>query len=312
MVKKKKKKKKNSKSDNSWWHKPLLFVLRILPWLIVLPVFIWSLWVGANTFWQKLTHHPAFEVSPQDVIYDMPAAVREDNMSELIYSALGDVIKNANIFDRSLNQRVEQKLHRLPWVTHVDDVTRNFPDKLTASLRFRSPAGLVEFANMHYMIDRDGYWLPEELYLVPAEWKGGHFPVIIHKNLPDRFPPQGRQWEAKGLPIGARLTQFLLREDMLDVLDIKEIHVSSVGRRDRISRESTDIALITEKGAVVGWGTTEEYENISGLAQNRRVDEPSDYRKLQALKNFLNEYPDLKGISHIDLRFNKVSYEMMD
>ncbi len=307
----KRKKKASSRSSRTsrWWMAPLLFSLRTLSWLLVLGGLALGMWMGAASLWNALTRHPSFSLTAGSISFPEPEYVNEAAMRDVVRARISDVIgEGAHIFDRELPGAVGEKLLELPWVVEVEDVRRQLPDRLWADVRFREPAGKVELAGREYLIDIDGFYLPGELYKARRDPEDTAMPVIVHKRL-RRSPPRGGQWEGRALPVGARLCRFLVKESVLEVLDIKEIDVTHVGeeRRRGLSAQEVDVSLLTGSGATVRWGTTDEYDRIEGLT--RRVDEPGDRRKVQELKRFLHEYPRLEGVEYIDLRLKHTSYK---
>lgn len=283
-------------------------LLRILPWLIVLAALAWGLWLGAETAWRKITGHDAFMVSACGIAFEFPGYINKTGMQKHLLERLRGLPDSVHVFDRQITATVAEELLKSPWVPEVINVRRLLPGSLRVNALFREPAGIVELRGQLYLIDRDGYWLPEDLFLVPETWEDQPPPVIVHEGI-RRLPHRGRLWDGTALPAGAGLSRFLQESPSLELLDIEKINVTNVGAEMR-GRDMADITLITATGAVIGWGTADDYSSIEGLV--RRGAEPSDAGKLEALREFLEDYPELRGIRYLDLRFKKITYAPSD
>ncbi len=306
MAKSKKRKTRADKAGSKKrWSGPLILSLRLLLWLIVLGSLVLALQMGARGAWYAVAGHPSFSVTAENVSFDTPDYIRKKNVEAELRGKLADVLSDANIFDRTLAGAVKKGVSQWPPIIEVREVRRLLPNQIRIEVFFRRPAGTVERGSEHFLIDRDGHLLPEEFYREPVDWQGRARPVIVHENL--SLPGEWRWREEEALAVGARLSRFLEERGALEFLDIKEIDVTHVGRR---GLTGADVSLVTGGGAIIGWGTTEEYRNIGGLKEQRRVDEPSDEKKLRELGGFLREHSGLKGIRHLDMRFNRITYDI--
>jgi hypothetical protein len=199
---------------------------------------------------------------------------------------------------------VRAVLEDSPWIVEVTQVRRELPNNLQVRARFRKPAGLVLAGGKTYMVDVDGYWLPDSLFVRPQEPDGGRLPVIVDRLLTGR-PPQGRRWDHPRLAVGVRLTQFFVRAGLFDRLSVDRIDVTGVDR----DAADPDIALYVPweraDGSVaeaeVQWGPSTVYEDIPELAD--RPNPTTDAAKLEMLAMKLRENPGLRGIRYIKLQF---------
>jgi cell division septal protein FtsQ len=200
---------------------------------------------------------------------------------------------------------VEHELRASPWVLDVRHVRRVLPNRLSIDLAFRKPAALVAHGTEAYMIDTDGYWLPDGerdgLFHRPKRWQGANAPVLVNHRL-NHHPPRGRPWGGPAQAVGARLYTFLEAKGLFTVLPVVEIDVTNVGRTTGPGVEP-EILLTTRDGVEVKWGRCDAYADVPGLTHLSPF--YSDERKLQMLSAKIREYPSLEGLQYIDLRFNK-------
>ncbi len=298
-----KKRKKNSATKRR--SRTGLLLLRVLLWMAVLSALALAAWMGADTAWNAMTRHHMFAVSADEVFFNTPDFILKPGMERELRARLGDAVDGRHIFDRSINAAVDEKISGLPWIRDVKEIRRQLPNRIEISLDFRKPSGIVKLGDERLFVDSDGFWLPDDLYIFPPEPASGDLPVIVHDGL--RRPPRGRQWEGRALPAGARLRRFLCEHAVRNLLDITQINVTNVGAEAR-GRNVADITLLAASGAIIAWGTTDAYDDIEGL--DRREDEPSDRLKLLRLSEFLNEFPGLENVRHLDLRFHRITYVM--
>ena len=211
-----------------------------------------------------------------------------------------------SVFRPELAASVKTRLESSPWVTRVNRVERRLPNNLILHIDFRLPAGVVELAGRHYLVDREGYWLPEGLYSWPTEWDETRTPIITDSRLQGP-PPRERPWNSASIPVGAHLAGFLREKGLFENLAIQSIDVSNVGRPG----SEVDITLRTDSGADIRWGAADCYREIDGLRWSPL--ERTDRQKLEMLCTKLTDYPDMRGtdyeIEYIDLRTNKVFFK---
>ncbi|MFP4175705.1 MAG: cell division protein FtsQ/DivIB [Planctomycetota bacterium] len=258
---------------------------------------------GARYGWLVLRQSGEFSVEQEGVyLTEKPDCVRREAMMQELREELSVVLEDATIFDSDLCDRVAHELRASPWVTRVKEITRVLPNQLRCRLTFRRPAAKVETEEHYHMIDRDGYWLPVEFYREPTTWKEVDLPGIKNSNL-SNAPPRGRQWDDASLPVGARLTEYLLHKGVFRTLPVTRIDVTRVGR----GSNEAEVVLFTDEGPEIRWGTTDAYEEIAGL--DRPGNAPEDQEKLSMLGDMLADHPGLEGLEYVDLRFSKLYYK---
>lgn len=276
---------------------------RYVAWVIIPLLLAGAVFFGARRGWSALRQQPRFVMSPSTLFFGTkPAPVRNEPMLEELREELGDTLSNATIFDEYLCRRVAHELHASPWVLEVKRVSRLLPNRLNVEAVFRLPAGIVEMPSARYMIDRQGYWLPTELYRQPPGWESAKPPHIVDSRLTE-LPVRGRRWNSASLVVGARLSALLVRSGILDLVDLERIDVTKVGTRGH----EADVVLVTKTGRTIKWGTTDAYEEIRTL--DRAKSAHPDREKLAMLRDMLQEKPNLTGLNYVDLRYGMMAPE---
>ena len=193
-------------------------------------------------------------------------------------------------------------------------MARRLPNKLAIKAVFRKPAGLVAFGQERYLVDKDGHWLPDDLFRHPREWQAESIPLITDQLL-DRPPPIGESWDHPRLAVGARLTEFLLREGLLRDLEVNGMDVTGVAR----DAAEPDIFLTVPwhradgeiEEAQVKWGKSSVYAQLPELELPPFL--VSDSEKLEMLRSKLRDHPSLRGIEYVKLGFRgKITFRVAD
>lgn len=271
--------------------------LRALWWAGAVLVVAVAAALGTRALWRKTAARPEFAVDPLALTPGAyPAWVKGAKITGEIRGRLAQVPSGRSIFDRGLAAAVGHALQRSPWIAEVTSVERNLPNSLKVTIVFRKPAGLVAMGGRQYMVDKQGRWLPDDLFARPPEWRGEHLPVIVDRLL-RTGPAPGQAWDGPRLAVGARLSEFFRERGLLKRLDLATIDVTGVGRKT-----DPDVVLVTADGAQIKWGKSSVYAAVSGLERPAFL--VPDREKLAMLSSKLRDYPGLKGVSYVDLRFH--------
>jgi len=278
------------------------------PWLarvlcaLVLALLVAGLYAGAREGWRRIARRPEFALSSATLRFgECPPWVRPKPMAEELRRSVAVALQGAHIFDRELCERVRVALARRPWVREVRSVRRVLPNHLWVDVTFREPAGLLQRGREVGLVDCDGVPLPERLYRRPASWQHVMMPVIVYRRPGGTAGDEGPRHK-RAAAVGARLTQFLLREGLLGELQIRTIDVSNVGSPGL----EPQVTLQTNGGVLIKWGCTDAFEELEGLS--RPPEEPRDEEKLLMLRATLARHPTFEGLRYIALRYNKVFF----
>ena len=280
-----------------------LVALRCLAWAVALSLVATALWLGTTRAWTTISDRPEFILDLSALSFgDSPSCTRSEVMAHELSEQLAVALGGASIFEKDLCDRVQRELRAYPWVLDVKSVSRLMPSKLLVEVVFREPATLAEFAGRTYMIDKDGYLLPDHFYRRPNVWMTASMPVIVNRKLTSP-PPLAKKWGGPALSAGARLYVFLAKTGLFEELPIKTIDVTRVG----VGGSEPDIVLLTQNGVTIKWGRSDSYAEIHGLTLPSWAN--PDLRKLEMLRSKLTDYPGLEGLESIDVRLStKISF----
>lgn len=277
-------------------------------WVVVAAVLAAALWLGVKTAWAAMAGRPEFRVEPLALAVNAyPAWVRGEGMVNELREQLALVPADRSIFDPDIAAMVRAALDDSAWTLEVTQVRRELPNSLQVKARFRKPAGLVLVGGKTYMVDADGYWLPDRLFVWPDGGQTPRLPVIVDRLLSGR-PPSGRQWDHPRVAVGARLAQFLARAGLLEKLAVDRIDVTGVDRDaadpepDIVLHVPWERADGTMDQALVKWGRSSVYEAFPELGTQPNL--TPDSEKLDMLASKLRENPGLRGVRYVDLRFS--------
>ena len=277
--------------------------VRVGLWIAVGGLVAAAICLGSARVWRAVEGGGRFRLSVSALaLSDCPPCIRAEAMTEELRSELSAILENSSgrnpsVFTRDLAAKVAHELTASPWVVRVAKVSRALPDRLLAEVTFRRPAAVVEFGGARYLVDRDGYALPDALYSTPPQWNKATIPLVVDRRL-RAAPTRGRAWGMPRLAVGARLCRFLRDKGLFQQLDVREIDVTNVGTRGA----EPDIVLVCNDNVKVKWGLSEVYKGIGGL----RYVPPSnsDAKKLAMLLQQLARFPGLENVTSIDLRFH--------
>ena len=256
-----------------------------------------ALCLATRAGWRALTRRPEFRVDTSLLTPGAyPQWINGPKMTGELRARVARLPRGRPVFDRDLARLVYQELRGCPWIAEVASVRRSLPNSLQVKMALRKPAGVVWWEGRGYMVDQEGYWLPPDLFRAPPDWTKVNMPLIVD-GLLRSGPPRGRPWDGPRLAVGARLCEFFHQRGLLSKLDLATVDVTGVGRgRD------PEIVLTTVGGAQVKWGKSTVYALVRGLPAPA-LGVPDD-EKLAMLSSKLREYPGLKGIRYLDLRFH--------
>jgi hypothetical protein len=277
-------------------------VLRVALYLVAGLAGLGAMGGGAVLTWRSVKASPAFRVNLHSFkLNGCPEWVNANSMSASLARELSALPSDASLFHRDLAYAVQRELRASPWLLDVREVSRVMPNRLRIRALYRKPAGMVLYDGTHYLVDAEGWYLPDDLFRRPSDWQGHYVPSIVDRHL-EGPPPWRQPWNGPRFAVGARLTDLLRREGLLRRLNVDVIDVTGVGR----AAVEPDILLLTPDGISIKWGASTLYDEVPGVTTPPSA--ISDAQKLAMLNSKLREHPALTGIEYLDLRFHGAIY----
>jgi hypothetical protein len=275
---------------------------RVATWVVVALLLCGAAAFGVRTAWQAVGARPAFRVEPGALrVTAFPEWVKGPEMTGELQRVLDRVPPGRSLLDPDIARIVGDELASCPWLLEVNEVRRELPNSLRVKAAFRKPAGLVSYEGRTYMVDVEGWWLPDRLFNTPE----AKLPVIEDALL--REPPAvGRAWDGPRLAVGARLTQFMQRFGLLSKIAVTSIDVSGVARAAIEPDITLGVPWVRDDGspghAQIRWGKSTFYAGLPGLEDP--ILEVPDREKAQRVLANEAEHPALRGIKYLDPRFH--------
>ena len=243
--------------------------------------------------------------SPQITFVNQPEWMNPD-LSARILDSLKPGTRGRSSLDRDLLLEMANVLRAEPWVKEVRSVRRRFAQgqpgaAIEVDAEFRVPTALVEADGEFWLVDSEGYKLPERFTANEI----GRVSLKNDRSLQLRgitgvvsAPPEvGHQWKGADLQAGLDLVKLL--HDKPFASDIAMIDVSNFSARR--SAEAAQIVLHTRQQTEVRWGRPVH-------AQDFFVEvEPA--KKIEYLEKIFARFGRVDAnYPWIDIRFDRVTY----
>ncbi len=208
-------------------------------------------------------------------------------------------------FDHDMLVDVRKALEANPWISKVYQIRRAFRDKpgdtLEIDCEYRVPAALVKWGAFYWLVDREGFKLPEQYEPddVPkiVVLEDGRVDIRIIEGVQTPPPETGKKWQGRDLAGGLEMIALLADKPYAqDILKMNVTHFSSRGE--------PHVVLVTKYNTEIRWGRTP-----SETAKSPYI-EVSTATKLDYLKKIFTQFGrvDAGQPGGIDLRFDKVTY----
>jgi hypothetical protein len=210
-----------------------------------------------------------------------------------------------SVFDRELLISTARALQASPWIKQVIQVRRTYVhwpgDTLEVQCVYRVPTALVQWQDYYWLVDGDGYKLPEQ-YLpdqLPRAMVAPNGKLTLRVIQGVSRPPvlTGSRWPGEDLAAGLELVKLVANTPFAD--DLRTVDVSNFnGRHDS---QAAQIVLITRFGTRIFWGRAPS-------ATDSFVEVPTS-QKLQSLNDIYQQMHRVDGGQPwIDIRFDQVLY----
>lgn len=231
-----------------------------------------------------------FKVDKNEISFALPDWISDEGKHDINNLLLLD--DKQTILDKNLTVNIAKAYENNPVFKRVVSVTKKFPNKIKVSLSLRKPIAIVKCKGKRFLIDSDNVKLPSKYYNWPN--KSDSFVYIAVDKLVD-IPLSGKSWQDERIIAGVDLAGFLEKNKAIEILNIKEIDVSRVGKN--YGDRKSEVILWTKNNTKIKWGCS---------SLNEKLDELTDSEKLKNLfsvakatgKNF-------SGLEYIDVRWTK-------
>lgn len=262
-------------------------------------LFFGSLWVGFHYVKQYVDHEMMPQKPPMIVIKNRPHW-----MSDFLVQRIAGTVRPTGVrsaFDRELLLDAKKSLSDNPWISKVYEVRRayrNGPgDTLEIDCEYRAPAALVKWGAYYWLVDRDGYKLPEQYEYADIDKivrvQDERIDIRIIEGVHRPPPETGKKWQGDDLAAGLEMAALLADKPFAQQID--RISVA----KHHNPREP-HVVLITRFNTEVRWGRTpKELEKEPFM-------EISTARKLEKLQRIYTQCGrvDAAQPDGIDIRFD--------
>jgi len=246
----------------------------------------------------------AYSADPPNVVFrDRPAWMTDDVAESLTRSVRP--MRGSSAFDSRVLADCAAVLNANPWVKKVNAVRRAYGaqpgDTIEIDCEFRAPMALVRWQEYYWLIDADGYKLPEQYTgeqaadLILDNDRRPHLRII--EGVEHAPVESGQKWPGADLAAGLELTRLLFGQRYAD--EVVKIDIANFA--GRVDAREAQLTLVTRYGSEVRWGRP-----IS--AKDAFVEVPPA-KKLEAMQQIYAQYNRLDaGQPWIDIRFDQVTY----
>jgi hypothetical protein len=209
-----------------------------------------------------------------------------------------------SVFDRQLLVDTATALEQNPWIKQVRQVRRaymQYPgDTLEVDCEYRVPTALVQWQGYYWLVDADGYKLPEQYsatQLRQAMYSQGNLTLRLVQGVTRPPSASGKLWPGDDLAAGLEMVRLLAGRPFAQELPV--VDVSNF--RGRVDPQAAQIVLITSRNTEIRWGRPPSAKDY--------FVEVLTSQKLQCLTDIYQQMHHVDGGQPwIDIRFDQVLY----
>jgi hypothetical protein len=210
-----------------------------------------------------------------------------------------------SVFDQQLLIDTAKVLQVNPWIAQVTQVRRAYVsgpgDTLEVDCVYRVPTALVQWQDRYWLIDAEGYKLPEEYTSkqLPRATVGpdGRLSLRVIQGVRHAPAGSGQLWPGDDVAAGLELVKLLAGRPFAEELPMVDVS-NFGGRRDS---QAAQLVLITRYGTQIRWGRPPSAKDY--------FVEVAAGQKLQSLADIFQQMRRVDGGQPwIDVRFDQVTY----
>lgn len=291
-------------TPSSRWPLARLYLRRVVAHLLIALLLFGTLATAFLLARRDVERRLAFSPEPPRIILKNPPPwMSDDTVAELLRALRPGGPSSA--FDQDLLRSRVAILETSPWVRKVNAVRRvyaNAPgDTIEVDCDFRTPLALVRWQDYYWLVDSEGYKLPEQYTAEQAP------EMLLDANRRTqmrivegvRQPPveSGQKWPGEDLAAALELARLLHGQRFAD--EIFKIDVENfAARTDPLEAQ---IVLVTRYGTEIRWGRPIN-------AKDAFVEVPAT-RKLEALAQVFAQYHRVDANQPwLDIRYDQITH----
>lgn len=224
-------------------------------------------------------------------------------MSDFLAEKIAQTVpkNSSSAFDHDLLVATADELRKNPWVAQVHQVRRVYGEKpgdtLEVDCEFRAPVALVKWGEYYWLVDNDGYVLPEQFTSANLDQitvgRDGRTSLRVIQGVKQAPPESGKKWMGGDLLAGLDLIKLFYGKLFLD--EVTGVDVSNFA--GRVRRASPQLVLDTRYGSQIWWGRPLNTKDFF-------VEVPAT-RKLEILKAVVKQHGRIDANqAYVDVRYD--------
>jgi hypothetical protein len=228
---------------------------------------------------------------------------KPDWMSDFLAEQIAATVpkNSSSAFDHDLLVHTADALRKNPWVSEVRQVRRVYGDRpgdtLEVDCEFRAPIALVKWGEYYWLVDNDGYLLPEQFTADNLNkisvGRDGRTCIRVIQGVHQAPPGPGKKWSGADLSAGLDLVKLFYGKLFLD--EVTSVDVANYG--GRVNRGNPQLVLDTRYGSQIWWGrplnTTDFFVEVAPA------------RKLEILRAMVQQHGRIDANqAYVDVRYD--------
>lgn len=278
---------------------------KVLVHLCIAVLYVGGLSAGFYFLKQHVDKRLTFSNTPPRLVLKNRPAWMSDFLAEQIIRSTRPIGAHSS-FDHQLLVDVSHMMQSSPWVRSVREIRRAYTarpgDTIEVDCDFRAPIALVKWKDYYWLVDQDGYKLPEQFTADQIERvmidPTGKRQIRVIEGVATAPVQTGRKWPGEDLAAGLKLAMSIGSQPWSN--SIVTIDVSNFA--GRVDPREAQLSLLTNLHTQIKWGQP------LGASKSFFVEVP-DQRKFQMLTQVQKEYGRVDGgRPWIDIRFDRITY----
>lgn len=244
-------------------------------------------------------HNVAYSPEPPKVVLKSRPAWISDTVVEQICTAARPSGPHSALDHRMLcdaKAMLENNLRTNAWIKQINQLKLVYGqrpgDTLVLDCEFRVPVALVHYKDAYYLVDGEGYALPERY---PADQvarvtygANGRINIRVVEGIHGDRPMPGQKWEGEDLAAALEMIKVLHGKPYAE--EIVKVDVSNfAGRQDS---RSAQLVLVTRQNTQIQWGSppsSTDIAEVPGATKLQRLQEIyAQYKRVDAGRQWID------------------------